>query len=226
MYTVVAEDADESTVAALEELVIKYASQVLDGVSSRTEDPGPNWNDPADAAPSAEPTAFATAEQTAAVAASADSSDRARSEAEDAKNAKPDELLELINGSVADHQNDEVYAAAFSDVMGPEGMAELAYAINQRRLQQTENLSAYDPNDPDAEYATRWDRTNDAWLSAQATLSICFGTATNSSAWTPQHRSDYAEKLSGLVTDEAQPTTCRSASTCCCREPTGRRRTY
>ncbi|WP_146750873.1 DUF6571 family protein [Actinomyces sp. Z5] len=205
MYTVVAEDADESTVAALEELVINYAPQVLDGVASRADDPGPNWNDPTDADPSAEPTAFATAEQTAAVAASADSSDRARSDAEDAKNAKPDELLELIHGSVADHQNDEVYAAAFADAMGPEGMAELAYTINQQRQQQAENLPTYDPNDPDAEYATRWQQTDYAWLSAQATLSICFGTATSSSAWTPHHRSDYAEKLSGLVTDEDQP---------------------
>ncbi|WP_136314207.1 DUF6571 family protein [Actinomyces procaprae] len=205
MYTVVAEDADESTVAALEELVIKYAPQVLDGVDSRADDPGPNWNDPTDAAPSAEPTAFATAEQTAAVAATADSLDRARSDAEEVKNAGPDELLELMNGSVAEHQNDEVYAAAFADAMGPESMAELAYTINQLRLQQTENLPAYDPSDPDTEYATRRQRTDDAWLSAQAALSICFGTATHSSAWTPQHRSDYAKKLSGLVTDEDYP---------------------
>jgi len=62
MYTVVAEDADETTVAALEELVIKYAPQVLDGVASRTEDPGPNWNDPATSAPSGEPSAAQTAE--------------------------------------------------------------------------------------------------------------------------------------------------------------------
>lgn len=62
MYTVVAEDADESTVAALEELVIKYAPQVLDGVASRTEDPGPNWNDPATSAPSGEPSAAQTAD--------------------------------------------------------------------------------------------------------------------------------------------------------------------
>ncbi|MBE6474887.1 MAG: hypothetical protein E7Z95_04850 [Actinomyces succiniciruminis] len=84
-------------------------------------------------------------------------------------------------------------------------MTELAYTINQQRLQQTENLSAYDPNDPDVEYATRWQQTDDAWLSAQGTLSICFGTATNSSAWTPKHRSDYVENLSGLVTDEDKP---------------------
>ncbi|MBE6474886.1 MAG: hypothetical protein E7Z95_04845 [Actinomyces succiniciruminis] len=123
MYTMVAEDADESTAAALEELVIKYAPQVLGGVASRADDPGPNWSDPTGASPSAEPTAFVTAEQTAAVAVNADSSDRARSDAEDAKNAKPDELLELINvnGSLADHQNDEVYATAFADAMGPGG---------------------------------------------------------------------------------------------------------
>ncbi|WP_147681241.1 hypothetical protein [Actinomyces ruminicola] len=62
MYTVAAEEVDESTVAALEELVIKYAPQVLDGVASRTEDPGPNWNDPATSAPSGEPSAAQTAE--------------------------------------------------------------------------------------------------------------------------------------------------------------------
>ncbi|WP_136193962.1 hypothetical protein [Actinomyces procaprae] len=53
---------DESTVAALEELVIKYAPQVLDGVASRTEDPGPNWNDPATGTPSPEPSAVQTAD--------------------------------------------------------------------------------------------------------------------------------------------------------------------
>ncbi|WP_146750872.1 hypothetical protein [Actinomyces sp. Z5] len=62
MYTVVAEDADESTVAALEELVIKYAPQVLDGVASRSEDPGPNWNDPATGAPGAESSASQAAD--------------------------------------------------------------------------------------------------------------------------------------------------------------------
>ncbi|WP_136193963.1 DUF6571 family protein [Actinomyces procaprae] len=130
---------------------------------------------------------------------------QAEIDAEKAKNAKPDELLELMNGSVADHQNDEVYAAAFADAMGPEGMADLAYAIDKQRQYQLENLPDYDPNDLDTDYATRWDRTNDAWLSAQAALSICFGTATNSSAWTPQHRSEYAEGLAELVTDEDQP---------------------
>nr|WP_143233299.1 DUF6571 family protein [Actinomyces ruminis] len=81
----------------------------------------------------------------------------------------------------------------------------MAYTINQQRQSQLESVPGYDPNDPDTDYGVRWDRTNDAWLSAQATLSICFGTATNSSAWTPKHRSDYAEELAGLVTDEDQP---------------------
>ncbi|MBE6481280.1 MAG: hypothetical protein E7Z94_02685 [Actinomyces ruminicola] len=130
---------------------------------------------------------------------------QAEIDAEKAKNAKPDELLELMNGSVAEHQDDEVYAAAFADAMGPEGMADLAYAIDKHRQYQLENLPDYDPNDPDTDYGTRWDRTNDAWLSAQATLSVCFGTATNSSAWTPQHRSEFAEGLAELVTDEDQP---------------------
>ncbi|NDR53250.1 MULTISPECIES: DUF6571 family protein [unclassified Actinomyces] len=204
MYTVVAEDADESTVAALEELVIKYAPQVLDGVASRTADPGRNRDDPATGTPSPEPSASATAATTASVTAGTEGSDRARSDAEKAKNAKPDELLELINGLLADHKDDGVYAAAFADAMGPEGMMELAYTINQQRQQQTENLPAYDPNDPDAEYVTRWQQTEDAWLSAQATLSICLGTATNSSAWTPQHRTDYAKILSELLADESQ----------------------
>ncbi|SDM24844.1 DUF6571 family protein [Actinomyces ruminicola] len=130
---------------------------------------------------------------------------QAEIDAEKAKNADPDELLDLMNGSVAEHQDDEVYAAAFADAMGPEGMAELAYTINQQRQYRTENLPAYDPNDPDTDFATRWQRTDGAWLSAQAALSICFGTATNSSAWTPQHRSDYAEGLAGLAMDEDQP---------------------
>ncbi|SHE25416.1 Hypothetical protein ACGLYG10_1632 [Actinomyces glycerinitolerans] len=60
MYTVVAEDADESTVAALEELVIKYAPQVLDGVDSRTADPGRNRGDPATGTPGPEPSATQT----------------------------------------------------------------------------------------------------------------------------------------------------------------------
>ncbi|MBE6474884.1 MAG: hypothetical protein E7Z95_04835 [Actinomyces succiniciruminis] len=130
---------------------------------------------------------------------------QAEIDAEKAKNAKPDELLDLMNGSVADHQNDEVYAAAFADAMGPDGMADLAYVIDKQQQYQLENLPDYDPNDPDTDYGTRWDQTNDAWLSAQAALSICFGTATNSSAWTPQHRSEYAEGLAELVTDENQP---------------------
>ncbi|RAX21084.1 MULTISPECIES: DUF6571 family protein [unclassified Actinomyces] len=130
---------------------------------------------------------------------------QAEIDAEKAKNADPDELLDLMNGSVADHQNDEVYAAAFADAMGPEGMADLAYAIDKHRQSQLENVPDYDPNDLDTDYSTRLDRTNDAWLSAQATLSICFGTATSSSAWTPQHRSEYAEELAELVTDEDQP---------------------
>ncbi|WP_159097612.1 MULTISPECIES: hypothetical protein [unclassified Actinomyces] len=62
MYTVIAEDADESTAAALEELVIKYAPQVLDGVASRTEDPGRNRHDPATGTPSPEPSAAQTAD--------------------------------------------------------------------------------------------------------------------------------------------------------------------
>ena len=62
VYVVATEGVDDSTVAALEELVIKYAPQVLDGVASRTEDPGPNWNDPATSAPSGEPSAAQTAE--------------------------------------------------------------------------------------------------------------------------------------------------------------------
>ncbi|WP_218961801.1 hypothetical protein [Actinomyces ruminis] len=62
MYTVIAEDADESTAAALEELVIKYAPQVLDGVASRTEDPGRNRDDPATGTPSPEPSAAPTAD--------------------------------------------------------------------------------------------------------------------------------------------------------------------
>ncbi|RAX19790.1 hypothetical protein DRB06_11220 [Actinomyces sp. Z5] len=130
---------------------------------------------------------------------------QAEIDAEKAKNADPDELLDLMNGSVADHQNDEVYAAAFADAMGPEDMANLAYMIDKDRQYQLENLPDYDPNDPDSDKGTRWERTNDAWLSAQATLSICFGTATSSSAWTPQHRSEYAEGLAALVTDEDQP---------------------
>ncbi|WP_147681242.1 DUF6571 family protein [Actinomyces ruminicola] len=130
---------------------------------------------------------------------------QAEIDAEKAKNADPDELLDLMNGSVADHQNDEVYAAAFADALGPEGMADLAYRIDKDRQYKLENFPDYDPNDPDTDYGTRWDKTNDAWLSAQATLSICFGTATNSSAWTPQHRADYAEGLAELVTDEDQP---------------------
>lgn len=55
MYTVAAEEVDESTAAALEELVIKYAPQVLDGVASRTEAPGANRNDPATSAPNPDP---------------------------------------------------------------------------------------------------------------------------------------------------------------------------
>ncbi|QHO91789.1 hypothetical protein CWT12_11400 [Actinomyces sp. 432] len=130
---------------------------------------------------------------------------QAEIDAEKAKNADPDELLDLMNGSVADHQDDEVYAAAFADAMGPEGMADLAYTIDKHRQYQLENFPDYDPKDPDTDYGTRWDRANEAWLSAQATLSICFGTATNSSAWTPQHRKEYAEELAELVTDEDQP---------------------
>ncbi|MDU0347435.1 hypothetical protein [Actinomyces sp. MRS3W] len=61
MYTVGTDGVDESTAAELEELVIKYAPQVLDGVAARTEDPGPNRNDP-----SATPTATATAEPSSA----------------------------------------------------------------------------------------------------------------------------------------------------------------
>ncbi|MDU0347434.1 DUF6571 family protein [Actinomyces sp. MRS3W] len=130
---------------------------------------------------------------------------QAEIDADKAKNATGDELLELMNGSVADRRDDEVYAAAFADAMGPEAMADLAYRIDQQRQSLAETVPAYDPDDPDTDYVIRWQQANDAWLSAQATLSICFGTATSSSAWTPQHRSEYAEGLAELVTDESQP---------------------
>ncbi|SHE25417.1 Hypothetical protein ACGLYG10_1633 [Actinomyces glycerinitolerans] len=73
MYTVIAEDADESTVAALEELVIKYAPQVLDGVASRTADPGPNRYIPDASVPSGGPSADGTAASSAAEPTSAGS---------------------------------------------------------------------------------------------------------------------------------------------------------
>ncbi|SHE25415.1 hypothetical protein [Actinomyces glycerinitolerans] len=73
MYTVIAEDADESTVAALEELVIKYAPQVLDGVASRTEDPGPNRYIPDASVPSGRLSADGTAASSAAEPTSAGS---------------------------------------------------------------------------------------------------------------------------------------------------------
>lgn len=123
-------------------------------------------------------------------------------DANESQNASPEDLLNLANGSMVDHENDYVYAAVFADTLGPEKMAELAYTLEYMRQQETMNLPEYDPADPDTDYGTRWDRTNQSWLSAQATLSTMFGTATTSPAWKPDHREQYAHDFASLVTEE------------------------
>ncbi|CAM2964058.1 hypothetical protein ACSL103130_08740 [Actinomyces slackii] len=45
--TLTVDDVDASTVAAAEKIVRKYAPEVLKDAPERTEDPGPNYNDPA-----------------------------------------------------------------------------------------------------------------------------------------------------------------------------------
>ncbi len=145
-------------------------------------------------------------EDTAAnVESNAEACQQAITDARSASTASGEGLLTLMNGSVKDHENDEVYAAVFADTLGAEGMATLAYQIQSAKEYALTNVLPSDPKDPDTDFVTRYDATAADWNTALAALSITFGTATCSSTWTPAHRTEYAHSFASLATDPNAP---------------------
>ena len=153
-------------------------------------------------------------EDTAAnVKSNAEACQQAITDAQAASTASGEGLLTLMNGSVKDHENDEVYAAVFADTLGAEGMATLAYQIQSAKEYALANVLPSDPKDPDTDVVTRYDATAADWNTALAALSITFGTATCSSTWTPAHRAETHTVLPRWSPTRPSRSTCPTAST-------------
>ena len=113
----------------------------------------------------------------------------------DAKKAKESrDPKEILSGKVILRSNDTLYSAAFSEYLGPKGMADLA----ERVRNEWESIK----NDPVRKQNE--DEYNKAYMLYQksvSALSTALGTASRSISWSDEKKDWYAKELVKLSTD-------------------------